>query len=130
MTRPVQHPGVFEGERELSVASQGQSVLSYRRPGDVPAQSVDLRAIGAVHDLLGVQVDAAQIRDGLIGGVAGPRVAARRRDQPQRRWSRSVRTDDDAASRRLVASGKDRMLELTLEWLCITLLGVQASAVC
>ena len=62
-------PNVFERQLEPAIAAELEAILSEGRSGDVSAEPLHLWSVAAVHDALGMHVDAAHLGDGL-GAVA------------------------------------------------------------
>ncbi len=106
-------PRPLEAELELAVRAALEAVLRDGRACNVLAEPLHSPAIPAVHDLHGVDVDAADLGDGLVGRVddglvgrvdgARARGWLRRRDESERRLAGAVSADRDAPGRSGVA---------------------------
>ena len=58
-------PNVFERQLEPAIAAELEAILSERWSGNIATESLNLKSVAAVHDSLGVHVDATHLGDGL-----------------------------------------------------------------
>ena len=109
-------PNILQRQLESAVYATLEPLLGKRRAHHVPAKSLELGAVVAMHDLLGVHAHAQRFGDSLLFGLAalvpaGGLARSAAEGHTQYRLTRALARDGNPKSCRLIASKQARLLE-------------------